>query len=36
MTGAITAGVKDFKIDHPLDPTNKYLYHSSVESSEMM
>jgi hypothetical protein len=36
VTGAITAGVKDFKIDHPLDPTNKYLYHSSVESSEMM
>ena len=36
MTGAITAGVKDFKIDHPLDPTNKFLYHSSVESSEMM
>jgi hypothetical protein len=36
VTGAITAGVKDFRIDHPLDPTNKYLYHTSVESSEMM
>jgi trimeric autotransporter adhesin len=36
VTGAITAGTKDFKIDHPLDPKNKYLYHSSVESSEMM
>jgi len=24
------------KIDHPADPTNKYLYHASVESSEMM
>lgn len=36
VRGAITAGVKDFKIDHPLDPANKYLYHSSVESSEMM
>ncbi len=36
VLGPITAGVKDFKIDHPLDPTNKYLYHSSVESSEMM
>jgi hypothetical protein len=36
VEGAITAGVKDFKIDHPLDPQNKYLYHSSVESSEMM
>jgi hypothetical protein len=36
VTGKITAGTKDFKIDHPLDPANKYLYHSSVESSEMM
>lgn len=33
--GAITAGTKDFKIDHPLDPENKYLVHASVESSEM-
>ena len=33
---AITAGTKDFRIDHPLDPANKYLYHASVESSEMM
>jgi hypothetical protein len=23
------------KVDHPLDPANKYLYHSSVESQEM-
>lgn len=36
VSGAILAGVKDFKIDHPLDPANKYLYHASVESSEMM
>jgi hypothetical protein len=36
VTGAIFAGTKDFKIDHPLDPANKYLYHASVESSEMM
>ena len=35
VTGSISAGVKDFKIDHPLDPANKYLVHSSVESSEM-
>jgi hypothetical protein len=35
VTGAITAGVKDFKIDHPLDPEHKYLVHASVESSEM-
>jgi len=36
VEGAITAGTKDFKIDDPLDPANKYLYHASVESSEMM
>lgn len=36
VTGAVDAGIKDFKIDHPMDPANKYLYHASVESSEMM
>jgi hypothetical protein len=36
VSGSIQAGVKDFKIDHPLDPANKYLVHASVESSEMM
>ena len=35
VSGAIMAGTKDFKIDHPLDPANKYLVHASVESSEM-
>ncbi|MGC1295275.1 MAG: hypothetical protein WA869_09550, partial [Alloacidobacterium sp.] len=35
VSGTIFAGTKDFKIDHPLDPTNKYLLHASVESSEM-
>jgi len=25
-----------FQIDHPLDPANKYLYHSFVESPDMM
>jgi hypothetical protein len=29
-----TAGL--FKIDHPLDPENKYLQHSFVESPDMM
>jgi len=28
-------GAKHFVIDSPLDPANKYLYHASVESSEM-
>ena len=36
LTGTLTGGTKSFKIDHPLDPTNKYLLHTSVESDEMM
>lgn len=36
VSGTIFAGGKDFRIDHPLDPANKYLLHASVESSEMM
>ena len=31
-----SSGIKAFKIDHPQDPANKYLYHSSVESNEMV
>ena len=29
------SGTKNFKIDHPLDPENKYLIHSCVESPDM-
>jgi len=29
------SGYKFFKIDHPLDPENKYLYHYCIESSDM-
>ena len=36
VSGTLTAGAKNFKIDDPIDPANKYLYHASVESSEMM
>ncbi len=36
VTGGLSAATKNFKIDHPLDPANKYLVHASVESSEMM
>ena len=36
VDGTLSAWSKDFKIDHPLDPANKYLVHASVESSEMM
>lgn len=31
-----SSGIKAFKIDYPLDPENKYLIHSSIESNEMM
>ncbi|HLF65796.1 MAG TPA: hypothetical protein VI603_18690 [Saprospiraceae bacterium] len=37
ITGILTVnGGKMFKIDHPLDPDNKYLIHSCVESPDMM
>ncbi len=36
VTGTVFGSAKDFKIDHPLDPANKYLVHTSVESSEMV
>ncbi len=36
VTGTVSKGAGSFKIDHPLDPENKYLYHSFVESPDMM
>ncbi len=36
VTGKLTKGSGSFKIDHPLDPATKYLYHSFVESPDMM
>jgi hypothetical protein len=36
VTGNLSKGGGSFKIDHPLDPENKYLYHSFVESPDMM
>src|SRR5262249_48563045 len=33
--GNLSKGGGSFKIDHPLDPENKYLYHSFVESPDM-
>lgn len=36
VTGTLAKGAGSFKIDHPLDPENKYLYHSFVESPDMM
>jgi hypothetical protein len=36
ITGTLSKGGGAFKIDHPLDPENMYLYHSFVESPDMM
>jgi hypothetical protein len=36
IEGTLTKGAGGFKIDHPLDPENRYLYHSFVESPDMM
>jgi hypothetical protein len=35
VNGTLSKGGGSFKIDHPLDPENKYLYHSFVESPDM-
>jgi hypothetical protein len=36
VTGTLSKGGGSFKIDHPLDPANKTLSHSFVESPDMM
>ncbi len=36
VNGSVTKSSGSFKIDHPHDPINKYLYHSFVESPDMM
>ena len=33
---ALSKSIGTFKIDHPLDPANKYLSHSFVELPDMM
>ncbi|HET9695771.1 MAG TPA: hypothetical protein VFP40_02815 [Terriglobales bacterium] len=35
VTGYVYKAGGTFKIDHPLDPANKFLYHSFVESPDM-
>ena len=35
VNGTLTKNAGSFKIDHPLDPANKYLSHSFVESPDM-
>ncbi|HWL92462.1 MAG TPA: hypothetical protein VNT79_02920, partial [Phycisphaerae bacterium] len=36
VIGEVSKDGGSFKIDHPLDPANKYLKHSFVESPDMM
>ena len=36
VDGTIDKQGSNFKIDHPLDPANKYLSHSVIESPDMM
>jgi hypothetical protein len=36
INGTLSKSAGSFKIDHPLDPQNKYLSHSFVESPDMM
>jgi hypothetical protein len=35
VNGNLSKNGGSFKIDHPLDPSNQYLYHSFVESPDM-
>ncbi|NOR44418.1 MAG: hypothetical protein GQ534_02440, partial [Candidatus Delongbacteria bacterium] len=36
VTGSVVKSVSKTKIDHPLDPKNKFLTHATVESDQMM
>lgn len=36
VQGTLSKGAGSFEIDDPIDPANKYLYHSFVESPDMM
>jgi hypothetical protein len=36
VSGTLTKDAGAFRIDHPLDPENRYLQHSFVESPDMM
>jgi hypothetical protein len=36
VAGNLSKTAGGFKIDHPLDPANQYLYHSFVESPDML
>jgi trimeric autotransporter adhesin len=36
VEGTLSKSAGSFRIDHPLDPANRYLSHSFVESPDMM
>jgi hypothetical protein len=36
VSGTLSKSAGSFRIDHPLDPANRYLQHSFVESPDMM
>ena len=36
VTGSVSKGSGTFTVDHPVDPENKFLAHSFVESPDMM
>jgi hypothetical protein len=36
ITSSLSAGSKGFRIDHPLDPSNRILNHWCVESNELL
>ena len=36
VTGTVTTGASSLRIDHPIDPANKYLTLASIQSSEML
>ncbi|MBI4850397.1 MAG: hypothetical protein HY819_01085, partial [Acidobacteria bacterium] len=36
LGNSLVIGSKNFRIDHPLDPANKYLNHFAIESSEVL
>lgn len=33
---SVLNGTKNFIMDHPLDPANKYLYHAAIEAPDMI
>ena len=36
ISGTMMATAKQFKTDHPLEPANKFLFHTSIESPDLL